>query len=181
MPTGDKDIFNKNIVPPKKAKVLSPTDIIVIASSSWDLDTAIANKNVDEYLIQSFSYQYGMPSTVLREIGSDNQYIANMPPQGSITLSKIVGIKPITQLLSTSMLDHRYPGGILIIKPRQDVYEAVVINESGEEETYSIGYNLYFYGVRAEGIAGGADASAPAIQETATLRFTGMQYITLEQ
>jgi hypothetical protein len=174
---GKYDIFNKKIVPPKKAKVLSGNDLIVMASSTFNLDAAIDNRDISEYLVQSFTYQYGMPSTVIRELGSDNQYVVNMPPQGSMSLTKIVGNKPITDLLSTAILDHRYPGGLIIIKPTQEFYDAIIYNEYGEEEEIRIDYNLYFYGVKAEGISGGGDANSPVIQETVSLRFTAMEYV----
>lgn len=176
---GERDVYNKEIVPPKKGKVLSGSDVIVLASNTFDLDEAIANRDIKEYLVQSFSYQYGMPSTVLREVGSSNQYVVNMPPQGSITLTKIVGVKPITTLLSVSMLDHRYPGGLLIIKPTQEVYDRTVFDETGKEQEVKINYNLYFYGVKAEGISGGGDANSPVIQETVSLRFTAMEYVEI--
>lgn len=175
-----KDIFNRSISTPQNGKILTPEDIIILASSQVDLFDAVANKDIHEFLVQSFQYQYGMPSSMVRELGSRNQYIVNAPPQGSMTLSKVVGNKPITDLLSVKMLDHRYPGGILIIKPKEEFYTTEVLDESGNAVEYNIDYNLYFYGVKAEGISGGGDIGGLAIQETVSLRFSGMEYISLK-
>ena len=173
------DIFNKEVIMPKRANIISGKNIVLLASSAADLNTALKEANISEYLIQSFQFNYGLPSAVINELGSETQYVSPQTAQGSITISKIVGFKPITDLLSTAIKDYNYPGGIIVIKPTQRFYDMKIYDEAGNETKRRIDYNLFFYGCKLESLSGGGDANSPVMQETVSLRFTAMSQVPL--
>lgn len=53
----------------------------------------------EEYLVQNVNIGYSRPLQVIRELSSGKGYYNEQPPQGQISIERIVGTKPITAVL----------------------------------------------------------------------------------
>ena len=56
-------------------------------------------KTVQNYLVQNVQGQYQRPTQIIRELSSANGYVYGMPPQGQLSIDRVIGSVPLSHLM----------------------------------------------------------------------------------
>lgn len=121
-----------------------------------------------EYLVQNVAINYQQPIQIIREISTGNAYYHALPPQGSLSIARIVGRRSIALLLGP-------PGTGVWTVPGAGEDEggesrlAVLESRQGQG-----GLSYKMYGCITENFTANADANSSFVQESVVLRFGKM-------
>jgi hypothetical protein len=120
---------------------------------------------VGEYLVQNVNVMYQQPVQILRELSSANAYYHTMPPQGSITIGRIVGKRPITALLGPAA------SGVWTCPKQGETTDGRLITLTTFKTT---GPKYTMYGCIVESFSSTTDANSSFVQENVSIRFGKM-------
>ena len=117
-----------------------------------------------DYLVQNVAINYQQPIQIIRELSTGNAYYHALPPQGTVSIGRIVGQRPITILLGT---------------PGQNVWKAPDGQEQGNQSRTVIlksksnvpGPTYKMFGCIVENFSGSTDANSSFVQENVVIRF----------
>jgi hypothetical protein len=125
--------------------------LIIMLTSTGD--------SVGEYLVQNIAVNYSRPIQFIHEISSPDAYYQEHAPQGSLTISRIIGTKPITSILGSAAQ------GIWVAS--SEGAHIATISPVGD----AVGPTYKMYGCIVTNYNININANNPGIPETVTITF----------
>lgn len=134
----------------------------------------VGNKNMPtEYLVQQVNFQYMQPLRPLYEIGSENVYYGPGRPGGTLQVSRIIGMKDISELFGatgTGPWSTRLSKGTAADRTLVFRKKPVTLGNLGSPIMFIM------LGCVIENYGGGTDSNGMLFQETASLRFCSLVF-----
>lgn len=155
------DVYNFN-AEYKSAKIVTARNMILTVGGQ-------GTPSQGDYLVQNVTISYQQPINLIREISTGNAYYHALPPQGSMSIGRIVGKSPITAVLGA-------PGQGIWVAPNStsntgfnadEVGRIVVLQPLAGQQ----GPKYSMFGCIVETFGASTDANGSLVQSNVTVRF----------